>query len=243
MKNLLQPLCSLLLLALALPSCACRRQVDKATAVIEVASPTPVATATPKPVAPVVQSVVIVPAQRPDGLQSRALLIEAVEFKKKPQAGAPVTIIPLGVKLAATNSRIVSVKEMEDPCSESLPKRWQIEIAPLTQAEYVQGPSANPSEADGRIYPFRVAVLYPAVELAQPLNRGLLDLAALPKGALLENIDLAVDLNGDQQPDLVMLEYCCDKPQQPRRQCDLTCGKSYLRVDGKWKEIDHSTPC
>jgi hypothetical protein len=240
MKNLSQSVCRLLSLALVLPGFACRQKMDR---VVVNTTPTPPATATPQPGVPAVQSLVIVPAHRPDGLQSRALLIEEVEFKKRPQTGAPVTIIPLGVNLAAAQSRITRVKEVADPCSEALPKRWQIEIAPLTQDEYVKGPSANPSEADGRFYPFQVAVFYPAVAQARALDRGLLDLATLPQGARLENVDLAIDLNGDQQPDLALLEYCCDKPQLSRKDCDLTCEKIYLRVDGKWNEIDYNTPC
>ena len=89
----------------------------------------------------------------------------------------------------------------------------------------------------------RKGVVYPALAQVQALNPGALDAAALPPDTRLEQVLLALDLNADQVPDLVVTEACCDKPQLPRKDCDLTCRKTWLRVGGQWKVIETGTPC
>jgi hypothetical protein len=190
-----------------------------------------------------VQSLALASTNRAEGLQSRELRIHSVQLNKRPQAGALVTIIPLGLNLAATQTRIASVKAIENPCSRSLPRLWEVAIEPLTQEAYVKAPSANTSNADGDYYPFDVCVIYPAVEQAQLLNRGLLEVATLPAKTLLENVELAVDLNRDRKPELVLVKFCCGKPQLRNSDCDQTCEKVYLLAAGAWQELDSRTPC
>lgn len=186
---------------------------------------------------------VIVPLNRPDDAQSRVLQLSNVVFKTPPKPDAVVTILALSSVLPALEARITKAKLTENPCSESLPKQWEIEFEPLTQAEYVEAVLAVPGRIEGSYSPFLVAVLYPANPRARALNRGLLDAADLPAGTLLQNVIMALDLNGDQTPDLIATEYCCDRPKSARAHCDLTCGKTYLRTAGQWKQIDASTPC
>jgi hypothetical protein len=198
----------------------------------------------PKPAAEsAVLNVVIVPLQRPDDPHSRELQLSNVVFKTPPKPGGKVTILALSSTLPALTARITKAKLSENPCSESLPKQWEIEFEPLTQAAYVDAVFAVPGRIEGSYAPFQVAVLYPANPQARALNRGLLEAADLPAGTLLQNVVMALDLNGDEKPDLIATEYCCDRPKQSRAQCDLTCGKTYLRTAGQWKQIDASTPC
>ncbi|MBI1765524.1 MAG: hypothetical protein HYR56_29260 [Acidobacteria bacterium] len=192
---------------------------------------------------PAVLNAVIVPLQRPDDAQSRVLQLSNVVFKTPPKPGGTVTILALSSALPALEARITNAKLVENPCSESLPKQWEIEFEPLTQAAYVDAVLAVPGRIEGSYAPFQVCVIYPANPQARALNRGLLNAADLPKGAALPNVIMALDLNGDQSPDLIATEYCCDKPKEGREHCDLTCGKTYLRAAGRWKQIDASTPC
>lgn len=210
--------------------------------------PAPVATenvaASPVPVSdPRVLNAVIVPLNRPDDAQSRVLQLSNVVFKTPPKPGGTVTIVALSSALPTLEARITTAKLSENPCSESLPKQWEIEFEPLTQTAYLDAVLAVPGRIEGSYAPFQVAVLYPANPQARALNRGLLDAADLPAGTLLQNVIMALDLNGDEKPDLITTEYCCDRPKEGRAHCDLTCGKTYLRTSGQWKQIDASTPC
>jgi hypothetical protein len=192
---------------------------------------------------PAVLNAVIVPLHRPDDPQSRVLQLNNVVFKTPPKPGGTVTILALSITLPALETRITKAKLVENPCSESLPKQWEIEFESLKQAEYVDAVFAVPGRVEGSYAPFQVAVLYPANPQARALNRGLLDASDLPVGTLLQNVVMALDLNGDQKPDLIATEYCCDRPKAARTHCDLTCGKTYLRTAGQWKQIETSTPC
>lgn len=212
-----------------------------------VVRPSPAATTTaaaPTPVSePTVLNAVIVPLNRPDDAQSRVLQLNNVVFKTPPKPGGTVTVLALSSILPALETRITNAKLVENPCSESLPKQWEIEFEPLTQAAYVDAVRAVPGRIEGSYSPFQVAVLYPAQPQARALNPGLLEATELPAGTHLQNVIMALDLNGDQQPDLIATEYCCDRPKAGRVHCDLTCGKTFLRTTGQWKQIDASKPC
>lgn len=229
--------------------CACRGHEPAAQPLANAPMPQPATTATlleaaptPAPVPPVL-SVVIVPLHRPDDPQSRVLQLRDVVFKTPPKPGGVATILALSSALPALEMRITNTKLVENPCSESLPKQWEIEFESLKQTEYVDAVFAVPGRVEGSYAPFQVALLYPANPQARALNRGLLEAADLPAGTLLQNVVMALDLNGDQKPDLIATEYCCDRPKAARAHCDLTCGKTYLRTAGQWKQIDASTPC
>jgi hypothetical protein len=231
-------------LLLLLLSAACRHE-SPASSTPGVAPPsaTPVeAVSTTEPV-PEVQGVYLTRAYRPEGLQSRALHFEVAEFRQRLRVGAALTLVPLGIDLPAVQSRVLSVQKTPDPCSDSLPPWWEVQIAPLTQPTYIQAASPLPPSQDAEHYPFEVAVLYPAIAQVRALNRGLLEVAALPPRRRAEQVLLALDFNGDAAPELVLVEYCCDKPQLPVKECDLTCRQTWLRTGGQWRVIDKGTPC
>ena len=152
-------------------------------------------------------------------------------------------MIPLGIDLPPVQSRVLGAEKTPDPCSDALPPWWEIQLAPLTQPEYVGAVSAAPANEDPERYPFQVCVLYPANPQARALNPGALDVATLPAGTRLEQVVLALDLDADQAPDVVLIQACCDKPELPLKNCDLTCRKTWLRTGGQWKVIDAGTPC
>jgi hypothetical protein len=241
---------------LLLASAGCRRQVQPAAPPVAETETTPQPSITAEPGAttppeatppeaapPAVPSLAIVSAYRPAGLQSQELRFEVAEFRQRPSTGVAVTVIPLGINLPPVASRVLSVQKIPDPCSEALPSWWEVQITPLTQTEYITAASPYREAEDSAHYPFKVCVLYPANPQAQALNPGTLDEAALPTGTRLEQVVLALDLDADQTPDLVLIEACCDKPQLPLKECDLTCRKTWQRVGGQWKVIDRGTPC
>jgi len=192
---------------------------------------------------PQVQCVVIVSAYRPDGLQSQELQFETPEFRQRVSTGVAVSVIPLGINLPPTQTRVLGVEKTPDPCSEALPPWWEVQLAPLKQPEYVTAVSPYREAEDAAHYPFKVCVVYPALPQVQALNPGALEAATLPPETRLEQVLLALDLNADQVPDLVLSEACCDKPQLSLKDCDLTCRKTWLRVGGQWKVLETGTPC
>lgn len=206
----------------------------------------PEAQAEPPPAAPTgaeTLGIYLSRAYRPAGLRSQEVQFEATEFRRRLSTGVAVTVIPLGIDLPPVQSRVLGAEKTPDPCSDALPPWWEIQLAPLTQPEYVGAVSAAPANEDPERYPFQVCVLYPANPQARALNPGALDVATLPAGTRLEQVVLALDLDADQAPDVVLIQACCDKPELPLKNCDLTCRKTWLRTGGQWKVIDAGTPC
>jgi hypothetical protein len=162
------------------------------------------------------------------------------DFKKRPITGGAVTVIPLGFDISPLTLRIVKAKKTKDPCDEHLPPQWEIALEPIRQQEFfeVSPPSDRSAE-----FPFDVVVLYPAVKAARLLKNDQLDLKTLPRGVVLKIVKAAIDLDEDNQPDVVLTEYCCLDQTQPLNECEYHCGKTYKKVRNIWKLVDSSSPC
>ena len=191
-----------------------------------------------------IQMAQIIPIERPQGLQSREVRFAAVSFKLRLKAGAEVTLVPLGVELPAAIVQVIQAVAVENPCSDALPKLYDTELAPLADPVWLSAPTPFNEKRFSENAPFDVCVIYPAVAQARALNRGLLDAATLPKKVPLANIVLALDTTGDDEADVLLVEYCCDQPQAARGACDLTCSAVYVRApNGAWRIAETQTPC
>jgi hypothetical protein len=80
-----------------------------------------------------------------------------------------------------------------------------------------------------------VLVVYPPVEFARPLSLEQFNLNSLPKGISVSAIDGAIDLDGDGQPDLLVVEHRCG--DSPNERCRLKCYGYYQKRNGAWTLI------
>jgi hypothetical protein len=168
-----------------------------------------------------------------EGSPEGALRFAPLSLKKRLPSRAGVLLIPLSVELAAVRTQVLRVSPIENPCADALPKLYETEFRPVSDKAWMAAAA-----------PFDVCVIYPANVSARSLNRETLNVAQLPAKVALANITAALDTNNDQQPDVLLVEYCCDKPELDRKSCDLTCSALYIRdARGQWRIAETQTPC
>lgn len=160
-------------------------------------------------------------------------------FNDKPVVGEKVTVVPLDVEIASLDIKIVKT-EKQDGCDEQAPVWWAVELEPIRGKAFFDV-APRPDRAPE--YPFDVAVIYPAVRHARQIQRNKLTKSMLPRGVAINTVKAAVDLTNDGQPDVLIINYCCDDPGKPAEQCDYACGKTFKQAGKKWKLIDTSAPC
>ena len=193
---------------------------------------------------PTIQLARILALDRPQGVQSTEIRFATATLKPRLKPGAMVTMVPLNVTLTAVNTSVTRTTVIQNPCSDALPRLYDTEFAPLTESAWLTLPTPVAGKRFSENVPFDVCVIYPAVAAARSLNRDLLDAALLPKKVPLANIVLALDINGDDTPEILLVEYWCDNPQAPHGACDLTCTAVYRRqADDTWYLIETQTPC
>ena len=164
--------------------------------------------------------------------------LSTVEFKTRPAAGSRVTVVPLGVPLAAMELKILKVtREMNECTAENF---WRADLEPLTRRDRL---AAAPLRDRRPEYPFDALVIYPAVKTYRLLNTAALAPRTLPRGVTPKAVRAAVDLDGDDQPELLYVAYCCDSPTKPLAQCDYQCSKTYLKTRNAWKLTATHEPC
>jgi hypothetical protein len=159
--------------------------------------------------------------------------------KAKPTVGSKVTVIPLGVDIAPFNLKIVKAEEQRFGCDEREPNSW---IFDLESIKHVRIFEAEPLPNRRAEEPFDVCVISPAVAAARQLKREQLARGTLPKGVTINTVTAAIDLTNDKRPDVIIANFCCNNFSKSEG-CDYTCGKTFLKVRGKWKLIDYSNPC
>ena len=166
-------------------------------------------------------------------VDSSQATLAPLSLKKRLPARAEVLLIPLSGELAAVRTQVLQVSPIENPCSDALPKLYETQLRPIKDKSWL-----NTSA------PFDVCVIYPAIASARALKLDALQSAQLPPKVNSANITAALDTNNDQQPDVLLVEYCCDKPEQDRKACDLTCSAVYVRAaNGQWRIAETQTPC
>lgn len=162
-------------------------------------------------------------------------------FKKRPVIGDPVTVITLDSDIPAMSVGILRAQQpTKDPCTERPADYWEVELEPLKVQKFFEAPSPSNRSA---AYPFDVVIIYPAVKAARQIRKNELKPQMLPKGAFIDTVKAAIDLNNDGKPDVVILEYCCSDTRKPAEGCDYTCSKTFKKVKNTWKLIDTSAPC
>jgi hypothetical protein len=172
------------------------------------------------------------PPERTDDAPAKELIFAALSLKKRLPPRAEVLLVPLNAELTALRTQVTQVAAVENPCSSALPKLYETKLRSVTNQDWL-----NAS-------PFEVCLIYPALKTVRALDREKLDAAQLPAKVVLTNITAALDTNDDQQPEVLLVEYCCDKPQADRQSCDLTCSAVYVRdAKGRWRIVETQTPC
>jgi hypothetical protein len=83
-------------------------------------------------------------------------------------------------------------------------------------------------------------VIYPAVPTARIVPVG--D-ATPPNGVSRSAVLAAVDITGDADPELLVIEYCCLEPAKQTDECDYVCIDFYEKRNGRWVVRRHLTPC
>ena len=153
-------------------------------------------------------------------------------FKRRPGIGKKVTVVPIDVNASPLDLSIRKTKPRGD-CEETGTHWWEVELEPVRQKEYFEITKAERSKAS----PFDVVIIYPAVKFARQLRGNELKRNMLPAGTVLDTVKAAIDLTNDGIPDALIIEYCCLQPAKAV-ECDLTCGKTFLKVKNRWRLVD-----
>jgi len=161
------------------------------------------------------------------------------DFDNKPTVGEKVTVVPLEVNVAPIELKITKATESEG-CDKNSPHYWEIELEPITRREFFEV-SAIPNRREDA--PFDVCIIYPAVEFARQIKKEELTKEVIPDGITIRTVTAAIDLTNDLKPDILIAQYCCQDSTKPREECDLTCGKSFKKVNDKWRLVEESRPC
>jgi len=168
--------------------------------------------------------------------------IWGISFKTKPMIGDRVTVVVLAPGLPSLGLTIRNVAA-QVACVDDDPPRWQIELDPVTRADFF---AASPIDDDRAAEtPFDAAVLYPAVPTASRVDRRDIDPASIPDGLNRPNVSGAVDLTGDGRPEVLFLDFCTKVSERALdpSQCDYHSSRTYVRSTGQWDRFDEAQPC
>lgn len=161
--------------------------------------------------------------------------------KEEIKKGELVTVLPLDVTIAPINVIVASAKRSGNPCDEELPDVWEVELEPITQAQFLEAPPLAERREET---PFEVCVIYPHVPFARQLRSEALSEASFPAEVTRATLTAAIDLSNDLQPEVLIFRFCCDNREKPQNSnCDYICGASYIRKDGLWRLIEELKPC
>lgn len=166
-----------------------------------------------------------------DDTWARATL--ELHFDVQPRAGQEILVIPLRIPVAPFRLPIRNVEPQQfEACDgETIETIYHVETDDLPDPALRTLP-ALPGRRDE--FPFDAAVLYPAVPKAKVVPPGQIRLTQVPKGVLLSQITLALDLNGDGSPDLLIVTY---------DQGDATIEDYWEKTGANWHRSRHLVPC
>jgi hypothetical protein len=163
----------------------------------------------------------------------------------RPKVGSSVTILPLVAGVGPIALAIRGVEFEPNPFNEGndargkdqkLPDSWVLELdAVADRAFYEAGPVSKRREE----VPFDVVLLYPAQPSARLLAAGSIPREMLPEQVNPVTIAAAIDITGDDVPELLIVETCGGDWSVPGGDgCDNTTGFWYERVEGIWRIVD-----
>ncbi|MCA1622824.1 MAG: hypothetical protein LC778_03335 [Acidobacteria bacterium] len=158
------------------------------------------------------------------------------------KVGEKISVIPLQVDFEPFEMEIKKVEEItETGCDEEKPKRfWNVEFEKITRQDFL---AVEPIKNRSGEFPFDIFVIYPAVKFARKLELHELKKEVLPKNVFLNMITAAIDLTNDGKPDLLEASFCCSKANKTPEDCDYTCGRTFKKTKGVWKQIKYLQPC
>lgn len=167
-----------------------------------------------------------------------------LDLYQEPKVGEKVTIVPLKVNIEPFQLSIIKFEKHEnDGCDNTMIKRdffWNIDLEKIINKEILD---IKPVKGNNQELPFEVFTIYPAVEFAKNIPSEKLSQQMVPKGITISTIEAAIDLNNDNTPDLIYVEYCCGDKTKRADNCDYNCIEWYKKINGVWKLVDDANPC
>jgi hypothetical protein len=155
-------------------------------------------------------------------------------FSTRLAEGDSLTVVPIGVDLPSRNYPVAGVEVYLGPEGDSI---WVMESIEIEDERYLR---AVPEKAG-----FSLFVVYPAVEEAHSIDARQFE-GKWPDGLTTAVVRAAVSTTGNDDPNIVGFEYCCDNegrsPYDMEYGCD-SCGAFYMMEEGEWKLLEVSYSC
>jgi hypothetical protein len=143
----------------------------------------------------------------------------------KPTDDAQVTILPAGVDIDSFNVKINRVEEINAEVND---KKYNIFVEDIVNKDVLEHVPIADRRDDA---PFDVCCIYPAVERAKILDIKTVDINTLPEKEI-KNIKYLIDINGDINPDIIIVELVND----------YNTTRYYLKENGSWKLLKEVLP-
>src|SRR5579883_1516250 len=129
-----------------------------------------------------------------------------LHFDVPPKVGQEINVIPLRIPVAPFRLAIRSFEPQQfegcDP--DKIETIYHVSVDDLPDRALLSLPPLPGRRGE---FPFDVAILYPAVPKATVIPSDALRPVHLPKGVLPGQVTLALDVNGDRLPDLLIVTY------------------------------------
>lgn len=165
-------------------------------------------------------------------------IVNVFGFKKEVPIGNKIQIIPLAKELPVIGLKVVKTVEREGFEDDGSDKWYEIHPENVLNKEYwiFKGPETRRAE-----YPSDVLIVYPPVKNATLMDVSKIQSNQIPEEITTNIIKGALDFDNDGLPDAIVCEFCCaDKSSS--KDCEYTCGETYLKIDNKWVMIYESSP-
>lgn len=163
-----------------------------------------------------------------------------MSFSFAPQIGENVTIVPLKTKIEPFQLAIAEVTKSKNVgCGVSKEKEfyWSVTLETITDKEILE---VEPiSKGYKNEMPFSIFAIYPSVDFAKSLDKSAISKTNLPKNVSLKRVESAIDLDNDNKPDLLSVDFCCGEPEKESAEnCPYVCKKYYKKNNGVWVIFD-----
>lgn len=158
-------------------------------------------------------------------------------FKRKVELGEMVQLVPLRKELPILNLKVIRTLKRD----EMAPDIWyEIDLENIPKQHEIFW-TIDPPKNMGPPYPSKFLAVYPPIKNCTLLDPVQFDTKDLPANTSIEEIKGALDFDGDELPDALVCEFCCDDSEQIGN-CEYTCGQTYLKVNKQWISINSSQP-
>ncbi|MBM78359.1 MAG: hypothetical protein CL846_07740 [Crocinitomicaceae bacterium] len=158
-------------------------------------------------------------------------------FKKNIDVGEMVQVIPLRMELPIINLRVINSTKLEYLEVED---RYSIELEKIPK-KYNEFWEIKSLEGISPEFPSNLIILYPPVKDCKLLSTHELKDEDLPNNISNKIVKGALDFNNDNQPDALVCEFCC-KERFSEKNCEYTCGETYIKFEKKWVMINSYQP-